>query len=66
MPVYLYQCPVCGLRFEKNLRYSEADQRISCPNGHPNVRKVFSMPAVIYKGSGFYVTDHAAKRDSPV
>lgn len=64
MPVYGYQCPVCGVKFERNLRFSEENHRVNCPNGHPNALKLFSAPAIVFKGSGFYKTDHPAKHDS--
>lgn len=30
----------------------------ACPVGHHTVRRVFAPPAVIFKGAGFYSTDH--------
>ncbi|ACM06707.1 type I antifreeze protein (plasmid) [Thermomicrobium roseum DSM 5159] len=32
MPLYEYRCRVCGYRFEKLVRLSQADQPIACPN----------------------------------
>ena len=31
MPLYEYRCKDCGTEFEKNLRFSEADQLPVCP-----------------------------------
>ena len=61
MPVYNYVCKVCGVQFEHSHSFQDADQPTVCPNGHIQTRKLLSIPAVVYKGSGFYVTDHRAK-----
>lgn len=58
MPVYAFVCSECGQEFEKHLAFSEADKKVVCPNGHSQVRKLINLPAVIFRGSGFYVTDH--------
>ncbi|HVP21661.1 MAG TPA: FmdB family zinc ribbon protein [Anaerolineaceae bacterium] len=63
MPVYMFVCQECGQVFEKYLSFDEASNSVSCPNGHTNVLKKLSKPAVVFKGKGFYVTDH--RTDSP-
>jgi len=59
MPVYIYHCNNCGTQFEKNQRYSDEPLKI-CPEcGKKTIHKVITAPvSVIYKGSGFYSTDH--------
>jgi putative FmdB family regulatory protein len=57
MPVYEYECLECGLRFECLQDVNDRDAA-QCPRGHRNVRRVFSPPAIVFKGSGFYVTDN--------
>jgi predicted nucleic acid-binding Zn ribbon protein len=32
-----------------------------CPNKHAKLRRLYSSPVVIFKGSGFYVNDHRSK-----
>lgn len=32
MPLYEYRCKDCGTEFEKQLRFSEANQLPACPN----------------------------------
>lgn len=59
MPVYVYECDVCGKRFEKHRRYGTSHPA-TCPDGHDGVHRVFSPPTIIFKGSGFYVTDNAS------
>ena len=58
MPVYQFYCEDCGKTFEKNLKFDQGREGVRCPTGHIHVHKVFSSPVVIYKGSGFYTTDH--------
>jgi putative FmdB family regulatory protein len=57
MPVYQYECDVCGMRFELRRHFGESHPMI-CPAGHKDVHRVFAAPTIIFKGSGFYVTDH--------
>ena len=61
MPVYNYVCSECGARFEQKHSFEDADLPVICPNGHIHTRKLWSAPTVVFKGSGFYVTDHRAK-----
>ena len=57
MQVYSFVCPVCGLHFDERHSYRDDLNHVVCPNGHVGVRRIFSAPTVVYKGSGFYVTD---------
>ncbi len=61
MPVYNYVCAECGAHFEQWHSFKDADVVVVCPNGHRHTRKLLSAPTIVYKGSGFYVTDHRAK-----
>jgi putative FmdB family regulatory protein len=61
MPTYEFVCNTCGDHFEKNLKFSADLSQVPCPNGHTHSRKVFSVPIVVYKGSGFYVNDSRNK-----
>lgn len=58
MPVYNFVCPICGERFEERFSFQETPHSVTCPNGHAGARRVFSAPTVVFKGRGFYVTDH--------
>ena len=63
MPVYTYHCDECGHEFEKYQSFSE-DALTLCPNCvQEALRKVYSPALVVFKGSGFYVTD--TKSHSP-
>jgi len=63
MPLYEYECDICGHRFEKIQKFS--DQLVeSCPKCGGVVRKLLSSPAIQFKGSGWYITDYAKKDSS--
>jgi putative FmdB family regulatory protein len=63
MPVYLYQCEACGVRFEKFQRMSD-DPLADCPECDGHVHRVIQPVGVIFKGSGFYVTDNRRSSSS--
>jgi putative FmdB family regulatory protein len=66
MPVYIYQCDNCGVRFERQQHFNEP-ALIRCPECYKNsLRKVFTPVGVVYRGSGFYSTDHRAKSTSSI
>jgi putative FmdB family regulatory protein len=57
MPLYEYECFVCGHRFERIRRVEEASN-MTCPECGGSVRRLLSAPALQFKGSGWYVTDY--------
>jgi len=57
MPIYEYECRECGVYFDKLQHFGDPAPE-TCPNGHRAVHRLLSQPAIIFKGSGFYVTDH--------
>jgi putative FmdB family regulatory protein len=57
MPIYLYECDSCGVRFERMQRMSD-DPLTDCPECDGHLRRVFQPVGIIFKGSGFYVTDN--------
>ena len=56
MPLYEYECDVCGHRFEKIQKFSDPLED-TCPKCAGHVHKLASSPAIQFKGSGFYITD---------
>ncbi len=62
MPVYEYECPNCSSHFELIRSFSD-DGTVSCPECGCDARRIFSPVPVIFKGSGFYVTDHRGNHD---
>jgi putative FmdB family regulatory protein len=57
MPLYEYECNACAHRFEVIQKYSDAPIDL-CPKCGGAVSKLFSSPAIQFKGSGFYLTDY--------
>ena len=57
MPLYEYECYLCGHRFERILRVADASD-VKCPKCDGEVRRLLSAPALQFKGSGWYVTDY--------
>lgn len=64
MPLYEYECEVCGKRFERIHKFSDPPIAVCVHCGQSPVRKLFSSPAIQFKGSGFYITDYAKKSSS--
>ena len=56
MPIYEYECGHCCLRFEMKQGFDEEPQAM-CPQCQGRSRRVFHASPVIFKGSGFYITD---------
>ena len=64
MPSYTYHCDKCEHEFEKYQTFSEEPLRV-CPKCHEKaLRKVYKPALVVFKGSGFYVTDHKSAKSS--
>ena len=58
MPTYEYECENCGHRFEKFSRISEASGA-NCPQCQgPAERLISGGAGLLFKGSGFYITDY--------
>jgi len=62
VPNYEYQCSECANRFELWQNVGEAAP--PCPKCGAVTKKVFHPPRVIFKGSGFYVTDLRAEKEA--
>lgn len=64
MPTYEYVCRSCGHLFE--IVQSMRDETLTeCPQCGGELRKVFAPPAISFKGSGFYATDHGKNKTKP-
>jgi putative FmdB family regulatory protein len=64
MPTYEYQCPE-GHVFEKFQKITEKP-RARCPVcGKPAVRKISGGAGLLFKGSGFYITDYGKDGKGP-
>lgn len=58
MPSYDFKCEACGAIFERHFHLEEEKSGGSCPEcSSRNVRRLYSAPAIEFKGQGFYATD---------
>jgi len=64
MPIYEYECGRCGHRFEVKQGFKDKPQA-RCPQCQETARRVFHPTPIIFKGSGFYVTDHRPSEKNP-
>ena len=58
MPVYTYRCQECGVKFTKKETLLAKPLKRCAECHHGIVRRVPQLPTVIFKGSGWYSTDH--------
>lgn len=62
MPTYVYECRECRHRLEIFQKF-KAEPLRTCPEcREAALRKVLFPAGVVFKGSGFYVTDSRAAR----
>jgi putative FmdB family regulatory protein len=58
MPTYEFRCPN-GHEFERFLKMSEASSHLPCPECGADAERLVSGGAgLLFKGSGFYLTDY--------
>ena len=70
MPLYEYECPRTGERFEAIQKFSDApltrcpvcDEHPDCPG---EAKKLLSAPAIQFKGEGWYVNDYGKGGKKP-
>jgi putative FmdB family regulatory protein len=64
MPVYTYRCDSCGVQFEKHQSFNDQPLK-TCPECRKkSVKRVITSTKIIFKGSGFYATDHKSPSGS--
>src|SRR5689334_9582960 len=56
MPTYVYACDSCGAQFEQFQSFKDQPLR-TCPACAGSVRRVFQPVGIVFKGSGWYITD---------
>lgn len=58
MPIYIYRCESCGVQFERQQSFND-EPLTRCPEcNRKSLRKVYAPVGVVFKGSGWYATDH--------
>jgi putative FmdB family regulatory protein len=60
MPLYDYRCSNCGAVIEVRHGFDEAHAQ-ACPSCGGALSRVFNPAPILFKGSGFYVTDSRSK-----
>ncbi len=58
MPIYTYRCENCGVQFERTQKFTDPPLT-RCPEcNKKSLHKVYTPVGIVFKGSGFYATDH--------
>jgi len=64
MPIYTYRCEHCGVQFERQQSFQDEPLKI-CPECRKKaLKKVIAPVGIVFKGSGFYATDHRSSSGS--
>jgi putative FmdB family regulatory protein len=68
VPIYEYECTSCEKRFELKQKMTDPTvqtcDQFGCAEAKP-VTKIISAPAIMFKGTGWYVTDYSDKLKEP-
>ncbi|MCL0076633.1 zinc ribbon domain-containing protein [Dehalococcoidia bacterium] len=59
MPIYEYRCTTCDCDFEIRQGFDTEPFSV-CPRCRNTARRIFRPAPIIFKGSGFYVTDYGS------
>ena len=63
MPIYAYECKNCGVRFERRQSFND-DPITVCPECEGEVHRLIQPAGIVFKGSGFYVTDNRGSKST--
>jgi putative FmdB family regulatory protein len=58
MPIYTYRCENCGVVFDRKRHFDDKPLVKCLECGKESLRKVYQPVGIVFKGSGFYATDH--------
>ena len=61
MPLYEYGCPACGKVTDVRHGFDERPE-LACEACGAQMARRFSAAPIVFKGSGFYVTDSRSKK----
>jgi putative FmdB family regulatory protein len=59
VPIYDYRCDHCGHAFSQVQSFQD-EALETCPNCGKRPRRLITLPAIVFKGSGWYKTDSRA------
>jgi putative FmdB family regulatory protein len=65
VPIYEYRCEKCGHEYEKREGF-DASPRQRCPKCRGRAVRVLHPAPIVFKGSGFYVTDSRKAPSEPL
>ncbi|MFC1571602.1 FmdB family zinc ribbon protein [Candidatus Margulisiibacteriota bacterium] len=65
MPHYDYKCSKCSYVFEVQQRITEEPLK-HCPKCKGQIKRLINPAGIIFKGSGFHVTDYGKRPKSKV
>ena len=60
MPMYTYRCAKCGVQFDR-IQSFKAKALTRCPECRGHVRRLIQPAGIVFKGSGWYITDSKKK-----
>jgi putative FmdB family regulatory protein len=61
VPTYTYKCQQCSMQFESFQSMMDPPLR-TCPSCHGELQRIITGGSgLIFKGSGFYITDYSKK-----
>jgi len=60
MPTYEYRCEICG-KFEHFQKITDQPLK-TCPKCGGAIKRLISKAGIIFKGSGFHVTDYRKEK----
>jgi putative FmdB family regulatory protein len=64
MPLYDYQCHQCGETFEVRQKFADAVLTVHEGCGG-ELERLISLPALQFKGTGWYITDYGRNGKTP-
>ncbi len=64
MPIYEYECPSCHNRFDKRQSFSDP-AAADCPQCGTAAKRRLQVPAILFKGGGWYATDNRRTDPEP-
>lgn len=65
MPTYSYRCKYCGNVMEKFASISSYPRKLECPVCHHKATlNISGGTGLIFKGTGFYITDYQRRKDN--
>jgi putative FmdB family regulatory protein len=56
MPIYSYKCEKCGTRFDRMQKFTDKPLT-RCPECRGQVKRLIQPAGIVFKGSGWYITD---------